>query len=83
MATYKIKGVVVPLYDTLGTDALRFIINQCELKTVICDSSLKAKGNFVKYVVQIKTNIVTMTVYFVMEKSCYALQQAKQQCFVD
>ncbi|KAH9512975.1 Long-chain-fatty-acid--CoA ligase 5 [Bulinus truncatus] len=31
----------VPLYDTLGTEACNFIINQAELSTIICDNNEK------------------------------------------
>ncbi|XP_062309546.1 long-chain-fatty-acid--CoA ligase 6 isoform X2 [Osmerus eperlanus] len=35
--------VVVPLYDTLGPDAIRFIINTADISTVICDNVAKAQ----------------------------------------
>jgi len=34
--------VSVPLYDTLGTEAINFILMQTELKLVVCDDSDKA-----------------------------------------
>ncbi|CAG0882553.1 unnamed protein product [Cyprideis torosa] len=47
-ALYQYSMVVVPLYDTLGADACRYIIEQSELKpnmsTIVCDSD--AKLNF-------------------------------------
>ncbi|XP_019624807.1 PREDICTED: long-chain-fatty-acid--CoA ligase 6-like [Branchiostoma belcheri] len=33
--------VVVPLYDTLGAEAVQHIINQAELRTVVCDVPAK------------------------------------------
>ncbi|MBN3281942.1 ACSL5 ligase, partial [Polyodon spathula] len=36
-ACYTFSMVVVPLYDTLGPEALVFIINKADLSTVICD----------------------------------------------
>ncbi|XP_041116561.1 long-chain-fatty-acid--CoA ligase 5-like [Polyodon spathula] len=36
-ACYTYSMVVVPLYDTLGPEALVFIINKADLSTVICD----------------------------------------------
>uniref|UniRef100_A0A158R5P1 Long-chain-fatty-acid--CoA ligase n=1 Tax=Syphacia muris TaxID=451379 RepID=A0A158R5P1_9BILA len=39
---YKMNSVVVPLYDTLGRQAVDHIIKQCNLQTVICDSNDKA-----------------------------------------
>uniref|UniRef100_UPI00398EDE91 long-chain-fatty-acid--CoA ligase 6-like isoform X4 n=1 Tax=Pristiophorus japonicus TaxID=55135 RepID=UPI00398EDE91 len=35
--------VIVPLYDTLGPEAIRYIINTAEISTVICDKVEKAK----------------------------------------
>uniref|UniRef100_A0A3B4A7D6 long-chain-fatty-acid--CoA ligase n=1 Tax=Periophthalmus magnuspinnatus TaxID=409849 RepID=A0A3B4A7D6_9GOBI len=43
MACYTYSMVVVPLYDTLGADAIRFIINTAEISTVICDRAEKAQ----------------------------------------
>lgn len=33
--------VVVPLYDTLGREAVAFIINQASIEIVVCDSPEK------------------------------------------
>uniref|UniRef100_A0AAY4E9B6 Long-chain-fatty-acid--CoA ligase n=1 Tax=Denticeps clupeoides TaxID=299321 RepID=A0AAY4E9B6_9TELE len=46
LACYTYSMVVVPLYDTLGADAIRFIINTGKawsISTVICDKAEKAK----------------------------------------
>lgn len=43
LACYTYSMVVVPLYDTLGPDAIRFIINTAEISTVICDKVEKAQ----------------------------------------
>ncbi|XP_041947021.1 long-chain-fatty-acid--CoA ligase 6 isoform X2 [Alosa sapidissima] len=43
LACYTYSMVVVPLYDTLGADAIRYIINRAEIATVICDKPEKAK----------------------------------------
>uniref|UniRef100_A0A3Q3QYS8 Arachidonate--CoA ligase n=1 Tax=Monopterus albus TaxID=43700 RepID=A0A3Q3QYS8_MONAL len=43
LACYTYSMVVVPLYDTLGLDAIRFIINTAEITTVICDKVEKAQ----------------------------------------
>ncbi|XP_067280131.1 long-chain-fatty-acid--CoA ligase 6 isoform X2 [Pseudorasbora parva] len=42
LACYTYSMVVVPLYDTLGPDAIRYIINTAEISTVICDKPEKA-----------------------------------------
>ncbi|XP_054898857.1 long-chain-fatty-acid--CoA ligase 5 [Poeciliopsis prolifica] len=44
MACYTYSMVVVPLYDTLGPEALVFIINQAEISTVLCDNQKKAEA---------------------------------------
>uniref|UniRef100_A0A8C6Q5I0 Long-chain-fatty-acid--CoA ligase n=1 Tax=Nothobranchius furzeri TaxID=105023 RepID=A0A8C6Q5I0_NOTFU len=43
LACYTYSMVVVPLYDTLGADAIRFIINTADISTVICDKMEKAQ----------------------------------------
>ncbi|KAM8835961.1 long-chain-fatty-acid--CoA ligase 6 isoform 1-T2 [Synchiropus picturatus] len=43
LACYTYSMVVVPLYDTLGPDAIRFIINTADISTVICDKMEKAQ----------------------------------------
>jgi len=42
-AAYSNGAAVVPLYSTLGPQALLYILNQTQLETVICDSSTSAK----------------------------------------
>ncbi|XP_053086948.1 long-chain-fatty-acid--CoA ligase 1a isoform X3 [Pangasianodon hypophthalmus] len=37
LACYTYSLVAVPLYDTLGTEAISYIIDQAEISTVICD----------------------------------------------
>ncbi|KAF7654848.1 hypothetical protein LDENG_00064180 [Lucifuga dentata] len=43
LACYTYSMVAVPLYDTLGPEALVFIINQAEISTVVCDNQNKAE----------------------------------------
>uniref|UniRef100_A0A8C7ZXF3 Arachidonate--CoA ligase n=1 Tax=Oryzias sinensis TaxID=183150 RepID=A0A8C7ZXF3_9TELE len=43
LACYTYSMVVVPLYDTLGPEALVFIINRAEISTVLCDDQKKAE----------------------------------------
>lgn len=33
----------VALYDTLGTDAMRYVLNQTELTTILCSDDLVEK----------------------------------------
>ncbi|KAH9489211.1 Long-chain-fatty-acid--CoA ligase 1 [Bulinus truncatus] len=47
--------VPVPLYDTLGLDACKFIINQCEIEVIIVDNEAR-----VKTLVSLKPNLPTL-----------------------
>ncbi|POI25843.1 hypothetical protein CIB84_010407, partial [Bambusicola thoracicus] len=40
---YTYSMVVVPLYDTLGTEAITYIVNKADLSLVFCDTPEKAK----------------------------------------
>ncbi|KAM7168289.1 long-chain-fatty-acid--CoA ligase 1 isoform 1-T2 [Macrochelys suwanniensis] len=40
---YTYSMVVVPLYDTLGADAIGYIVNKADVALVFCDTSDKAK----------------------------------------
>ncbi|XP_072883824.1 LOW QUALITY PROTEIN: long-chain-fatty-acid--CoA ligase 5 [Hemitrygon akajei] len=42
LACYTYSMSVIPLYDTLGPDAIVYIINKAEISTVICDKTSKA-----------------------------------------
>ncbi|NXW94318.1 ACSL1 ligase, partial [Alopecoenas beccarii] len=42
-ACYAFSMVVVPLYDTLGTEAIAYIVNKADLSLVFCDKPDKAK----------------------------------------
>lgn len=35
-ACYQMSAITVPLYDTLGRDAVAYIINQIEMETILC-----------------------------------------------
>ncbi|XP_033005580.1 long-chain-fatty-acid--CoA ligase 5 [Lacerta agilis] len=43
LACYTYSMVAVPLYDTLGSDAIVYIINKADIATVICDKPEKAQ----------------------------------------
>ncbi|XP_037547160.1 long-chain-fatty-acid--CoA ligase 5 [Nematolebias whitei] len=43
LACYTYSMVVVPLYDTLGPEALVFIIDRADISTVLCDNQKKAE----------------------------------------
>ena len=42
LACYTYSMVAVPLYDTLGTEAIIFVINRADIPVVICDTPQKA-----------------------------------------
>ncbi|KAG7272812.1 hypothetical protein CRUP_025792 [Coryphaenoides rupestris] len=44
LACYTYSMVVVPLYDTLGSEALTFIIDRADISTVLCDKQTKAES---------------------------------------
>eukprot|EP00057_Strongylocentrotus_purpuratus_P020871 XP_011675345.1 PREDICTED: long-chain-fatty-acid--CoA ligase 6 [Strongylocentrotus purpuratus] len=41
-ACNRFSFVLIPLYDTLGPDACKYIINQAEISTVVCDTEARA-----------------------------------------
>ncbi|XP_035224523.1 long-chain-fatty-acid--CoA ligase 6-like [Stegodyphus dumicola] len=43
-ACYNQSAVIVPLYDTLGPNACSFIVNQAEIKIVVCDKEEKVQS---------------------------------------
>ncbi|XP_061491980.1 long-chain-fatty-acid--CoA ligase 5 [Rhineura floridana] len=43
LACYTYSMVVVPLYDTLGPEAIVYVINKADISTVICDKPEKAQ----------------------------------------
>ncbi|NP_001290222.1 long-chain-fatty-acid--CoA ligase 1-like [Notothenia coriiceps] len=63
LACYTYSMVAVPLYDTLGTEAIGYIIEKADISTVICDipekagmimDCIKEKGRTVKTIVLIE-----------------------------
>ncbi|KAL7990612.1 hypothetical protein Chor_014042 [Crotalus horridus] len=43
LACYTYSMIVVPLYDTLGAEAIVYIVNKADISTVICDKPEKAE----------------------------------------
>nr|XP_020635514.1 long-chain-fatty-acid--CoA ligase 5 [Pogona vitticeps]XP_020635515.1 long-chain-fatty-acid--CoA ligase 5 [Pogona vitticeps]XP_020635516.1 long-chain-fatty-acid--CoA ligase 5 [Pogona vitticeps] len=43
-ACYTYSMVAVPLYDTLGSEAIVYIVNKADISSVICDKPEKARG---------------------------------------
>ncbi|KAK5964664.1 Long-chain-fatty-acid--CoA ligase [Trichostrongylus colubriformis] len=49
LAAYNFGNVIVPIYETLGFEACVFILNQTEMKLVVCDAVSKAIGLIEQY----------------------------------
>ncbi|KAH9413468.1 hypothetical protein DERP_007945, partial [Dermatophagoides pteronyssinus] len=78
-ACYKHSLVIVPIYDTLGTNIASFIANQAELTTIACDTIERLDRileqaqlfHHLKYLIWLKTNDQQITIEIrnkVMEK---------------
>uniref|UniRef100_A0A8C2ARU5 Long-chain-fatty-acid--CoA ligase n=1 Tax=Cyprinus carpio TaxID=7962 RepID=A0A8C2ARU5_CYPCA len=66
LACYTYSMVAVPLYDTLGPEALVFIINRAKISTVICDKQDKAEtllDNCEKNLTPVLKTIILMDPY--------------------
>ncbi|RXN09726.1 long-chain-fatty-acid-- ligase 5 [Labeo rohita] len=66
LACYTYSMVAVPLYDTLGSEALVFIINRAKISTVICDKQDKAEmllDNCEKNLTPVLKTIILMDPY--------------------
>ena len=57
-ATYNYSNVIVPIYETLGSEASIFILNQAEIKIVVCDDIAKATGKNVSIIDKILDKVV-------------------------
>uniref|UniRef100_A0A0M3J386 long-chain-fatty-acid--CoA ligase n=1 Tax=Anisakis simplex TaxID=6269 RepID=A0A0M3J386_ANISI len=64
LGVYTNRSVVVSLYDTLGTAARSFIINQASVEVVICDAEEKASA-----LVKCKSECPTLK-YIIMMDAC-------------
>lgn len=65
-ACYTYSMVAVPLYDTLGPEALVFIINRADISTVLCDKQEKAEillSNCEKELTPVLKTIVIMDAF--------------------
>nr|XP_055032489.1 long-chain-fatty-acid--CoA ligase 5 [Misgurnus anguillicaudatus] len=66
LACYTYSMVAVPLYDTLGPEALVFIINRAKISTVVCDKQDKAEillANSEKNLTPVLKTIILMDPY--------------------
>ncbi|KAM6185556.1 long-chain-fatty-acid--CoA ligase 5 [Rhynchocyon petersi] len=63
LACYTYSMVAVPLYDTLGAEAIIYIVNKADIATVICDTPQKASvllGNIEKGLTPVLKTIILM-----------------------
>ncbi|XP_075399218.1 long-chain-fatty-acid--CoA ligase 6 isoform X1 [Tenrec ecaudatus] len=79
LACYTYSMVVVPLYDTLGPGAIRYIINTADISTVIVDKPPKAVL-LLEHVE--KKEIPGLKLIIIMEPFEEALRERGQECGV-
>lgn len=66
LGCYTYSMVAVPLYDTLGAEAITYIINKAEISLVFCDNTEKAKlllGNVEKGDTPVLRTVVLMDAF--------------------
>ncbi|XP_027283298.1 long-chain-fatty-acid--CoA ligase 6 isoform X5 [Cricetulus griseus] len=80
LACYTYSMVVVPLYDTLGPGAIRYIINTADIRTVIVDKPQKAIL-LLEHVERKET--LGLKLIILMEPFEDALRERGQKCGVD
>uniref|UniRef100_A0A3Q2CKM1 Long-chain-fatty-acid--CoA ligase n=1 Tax=Cyprinodon variegatus TaxID=28743 RepID=A0A3Q2CKM1_CYPVA len=80
LACYTYSMVAVPLYDTLGPEALVFIINQAEISTVLCDNQKKAEALLLNHE-KGQTSVLKMVV--LMDSFSPELIERGKKCGVD
>ncbi|GMR45720.1 hypothetical protein PMAYCL1PPCAC_15915 [Pristionchus mayeri] len=76
-AAYSYSNVVAPLYDTLGPDACAFIINQSEMKIVVCDANTKALGLLAQ-----RSQCPSLSILVVVESPSDELKKAAEKAAV-
>eukprot|EP01029_Cantina_marsupialis_P009595 TRINITY_DN222_c0_g1_i2.p1 TRINITY_DN222_c0_g1~~TRINITY_DN222_c0_g1_i2.p1 ORF type:complete len:694 (+),score=211.84 TRINITY_DN222_c0_g1_i2:74-2155(+) len=87
MATYRHKGCIVPLYDTMTPENLAFIVKQTELSTIFSSGEnlgklAELKKNFAEETASLK-NVVVMSEYKETDKkmvidsglSCHTMEE--------
>uniref|UniRef100_A0A5F9CB88 Long-chain-fatty-acid--CoA ligase n=1 Tax=Oryctolagus cuniculus TaxID=9986 RepID=A0A5F9CB88_RABIT len=79
LACYTYSMVVVPLYDTLGPGAIRYIINTADISTVIVDKAQKA-GLLLEHVEKKETPGLKLII--LMEPFEEALRERGKKCGV-
>ena len=65
--------ITVPLYDTLGPEAIEYIVNQTEMKVIICTSD-KALN-----ILHLKEKLTSVTTVVVMDEISTELKEFSQQ----
>ncbi|BFZ18085.1 hypothetical protein BsWGS_21125 [Bradybaena similaris] len=68
----------VPLYDTLGRQAIKYIIDQCKISTVVCDVEDK-----VKTLISLKSELPDLKLVVVVEEVTEALKDEAMQAGLD
>ncbi|CAG5114498.1 unnamed protein product [Candidula unifasciata] len=68
----------VPLYDTLGLQAIKYIIDQCKISTVICDAEAK-----VKTLISLCPELPSLKLLVVVDKVAQALEDEAKGAGLD
>ncbi|KAH9495263.1 Long-chain-fatty-acid--CoA ligase 5 [Bulinus truncatus] len=66
--------VPVPLYDTLGLDACKFIINQCEMQLIVVDSEVRVKN-----LMSLKQELTSLTTIVMIETVTEELKKSVEE----
>ncbi|XP_055502821.1 long-chain-fatty-acid--CoA ligase 5 [Leucoraja erinacea] len=80
LACYTYSMSVIPLYDTLGADAMVYIINRAELAIVICDNINKVKVLLGNCEVKLTPSLSTI---ILMDPFDDALKEQGTKCHVE
>ncbi|XP_048407064.1 long-chain-fatty-acid--CoA ligase 5 [Stegostoma tigrinum] len=80
LACYTYSMAVVPLYDTLGPEAIVYIINKAEISTVICDKPNKAETLLENYE---KNQTPVLRTVILMDPFDDALKERGTKCGVE
>ncbi|XP_078420875.1 long-chain-fatty-acid--CoA ligase 5 isoform X2 [Cetorhinus maximus] len=80
LACYTYSMAVVPLYDTLGPEAIVYIINKAEISTAICDKPNKANTLLENCEKDLTPNLTTI---ILMDPFDNALKERGTKCRVD
>lgn len=68
----------VPLYDTLGLQAIKFIIQQCDIEVVVCDTEAR-----VKILIELKPDLPKLRLVVFIESVSQKLRESADDAGLD